>query len=78
MTYVFCKDHNCFFLSVLKRNNTLNLGYILSYVWQHKDFKARAGLKPMQVHWAPRHGVWVDYSFLPDTPCAWEFSRNGI
>jgi len=34
----------------------------------------RAGLKPMQpmqLHWAPRHGVWVDYSFLPDTPCAW-------
>ena len=25
---------------------------------------------------APRHGVWVDCSFLPDTPCAWEFSRN--
>jgi len=19
-----------------------------------------AGLKPMQLHWAPRHGVWVD------------------
>ena len=30
----------------------------------------RAGLKPMQLHWAPRHGVWVDCSFLPDTPCA--------
>jgi len=27
---------------------------------------------------APRNGVWVDYSFLPDTPCAWEFSRNAI
>jgi len=26
----------------------------------------------------PRHSVWVDYSFLPDTPCAWEFSRNAI
>jgi len=28
----------------------------------------RAGLKPMQpmqLHWAPRHGVWVDCSFLP-------------
>jgi len=45
-----------------------------------------AGLKPMQptqLHWAPhlwdlRHGVWVAYSFLPDTPCAWEFSRNAI
>jgi len=36
----------------------------------------RAGLKPMQLHWAPRHGVWVDGSFLPDTPCAWEFSRS--
>jgi len=26
----------------------------------------RAGLKPMQpmqLHWAPRHGVWADYSF---------------
>jgi len=26
----------------------------------------RAGLKPMQpmqLHWAPRHGVWVDHSF---------------
>jgi len=33
----------------------------------------RAGLKPMQpmqLHWAPRLLVWVDYSFLPDTPCA--------
>jgi len=27
---------------------------------------------------APRHGVWVDCSFLLDTPCAWEFSRNTI
>ena len=27
---------------------------------------------------APRHGVWVDYSFLSDTPCAREFSRNAI
>ena len=27
---------------------------------------------------APRHGVWIDYSFLPDTPCAWEFSRDAI
>jgi len=30
-------------------------------------FSSRAGLKPMQLHWAPRLGVWVDYSFLPDT-----------
>ena len=33
----------------------------------------RAGFKPMQpmqLHWAPHHGVWVDCSFLPDTPCA--------
>jgi len=32
---------------------------------------ARADLKPMQpvqLHWAPRHGVWVSCSFLPDTP----------
>jgi len=32
-----------------------------------------AGLKPMQpmqLRWALRHGVWVDNSFLPDTPCA--------
>ena len=79
-------------------------------------FVTRAGLKPMQpmqLHWAPRHSVWVDQgflrrfrdpirvprirnrvhtgyltfslkktgvdcSFLPDTPCAWEFSRNAI
>jgi len=27
---------------------------------------------------APRHGVWVDYSFFPDAPCAGEFSRNAI
>jgi len=26
--------------------------------------KFRAGLKPMQLHWSPRHGVWVDYSFF--------------
>jgi len=42
----------------------------------------RAGLKPMQptqLHWGPRYnGVWVDCSFLPDIPCAWEFSRNAI
>ena len=25
---------------------------------------------------APRHGVWIDCQFLPDTPCAWEFSKN--
>ena len=30
----------------------------------------RAGLKPMQLHWALRHGVWADCSFLADTPCA--------
>jgi len=38
----------------------------------------RAGLKPMQLHWAPCLGVWVAYSFFPDTPCAWEFSRNDM
>jgi len=41
----------------------------------------RTGLKsmqPMQLHWPPRRGVWVDYSFLPVTPCAWESSRNAI
>jgi len=41
----------------------------------------RAGLKPMQpmqLHWAPPHGVWLDGSFLPDTLCAWEFIRNAI
>jgi len=41
-------------------------------------YHARPGLKPMQLHWAPRYGVWVDCSFLPDTPCAWEFSRNAM
>jgi len=37
------------------------------------DCLYRAGLEPMQpmqLHWAPRHGVLVDYSFLPDTPYA--------
>jgi len=32
----------------------------------------RAGLvpmQPMQLPWAPRHVVWVAYSFLPNTPC---------
>ena len=38
----------------------------------------RGGLAPMQLHWAPHRGVWVDYSFLSGTPCAWEFSRNDI
>ena len=41
----------------------------------------RAGLKPMQpmqLHWAPHHGVWVSCSYLPDTPCSREFGRNGI
>ena len=27
---------------------------------------------------APRHYIWVDYSFLPDISCPWEFSRNAI
>jgi len=27
---------------------------------------------------APRHAVWIDYSFLPDAPCASDFSRNAI
>ena len=27
---------------------------------------------------APRHGVWVYCLFFPDTPCAWEFSRNAM
>jgi len=35
-------------------------------------------MQPTQLHWTPRLGVWVDYSFLPDTPCTWEFSRNAI
>jgi len=30
--------------------------------------KIRAGHTPMQLHLAPRHGVWVGCSFLPDTP----------
>ena len=30
---------------------------------QFKNHLSRAGLKPMQLHWAPRHDVWVDYSF---------------
>ena len=41
----------------------------------------RAGLKPMQpmqLHWAPRHGVWEGYSFSPDTHSAREFSENGL
>jgi len=38
----------------------------------------KAGLKPMQLHWAPRYGVWVDCSFCQihialensvETPC---------
>jgi len=44
----------------------------------------RAGLKPMQpmrLHWAPR--FWGPrakqvVSFLPDTPCAREISKNGL
>jgi len=28
---------------------------------------AALGLAPLR---ATRHGVWVNYSFLPDTPCA--------
>ena len=41
----------------------------------------RVGVKPMQpmqLHWPPRHGVWVDCSFLSNTPCGLEFSRNGL
>jgi len=26
----------------------------------------------------PRHGLWEGCSFLPDTPCAREFGRNGL
>jgi len=37
----------------------------------------RASLKPMQpmqLHWAPRHSVWVECSFLPDIHLALENS----
>jgi len=47
------------------------LAYLLEL--EHRT-QARAGLKPMQpmqLHWAPRHGVWEDCSVLPHTPCAW-------
>jgi len=42
---------------------------------------ARDGLKPMQsmqlrAFGGPRHGVWVSCLFMPDTPCAREFSKN--
>jgi len=48
----------------------------LSKQWQIVSI--RAGLKPMQLHWASFDGVWVDCSFLQDAPFAWEFSRNAI
>ena len=41
------------------------------------DATDAAALGPVPLG-APRHGVWVDYSVLPDTPYAWEFSRNAI
>ena len=46
----------------------LHFAYVLLFF----DHGYRAGLKPtqpMQLHWTPRHGVWVNCSFLPDTPC---------
>jgi len=36
----------------------------------------RAGLKPMQLHWAPRHGGWTGRSFLPDAPYARELQKG--
>jgi len=27
-------------------------------------------MQPMRLHWAPRHGGWARFLFLPDTPCA--------
>jgi len=40
--------------------------------------KSRAGLKPMQVHWAPRHGGRTGCSFLPDIILALKNYRNGF
>jgi len=34
--------------------------------------KARAGLKPMQLHYAQRHGGRTCCLFLPDNPCGKE------
>jgi len=45
----------------------------LAYVLLFYDHGYRAGLKPiqpMQLHWTPRHGFWVNRSFLSDTPGA--------
>jgi len=40
MTYVYYKNHICFFLSVLKKQTNTST-YIVLYVWRHKDFKAQ-------------------------------------
>jgi len=40
--------------------------------------KARAGLKPMKLLWAPRHGGRIGCSFLPDIILALKNYRNGF
>ena len=62
-----------------KGTRCINLCSNCKWRW-HANLR-RVGLKPMQhmqLHWAPRHGVCAGYSFVPDTPCAYEFSKNGL
>jgi len=42
------------------------------------DAHRQSGLKLMQLHWAPRHGVWAGCSFLPDTPYVRELQKRLI
>jgi len=49
------------------------------------DCTDRAGPQPMQLHWAPRFWgsramvfAWTGFIYLLDTPCAREFSTNGL
>jgi len=51
----------------------LNFGKHLHQICVH-----RADLKPMQPHWAPRHGGRAGCLFLPDTPYARELQKRLI
>jgi len=45
--------------------------------WPQADATNAAALGPAPLR-APRYGVWIGYSFLPDARCASEFSKNGL
>jgi len=60
-------DYSGNFIAVQEKRSHVIMG--CKFVLMRITTADRTGLKPMRMHWAPRHGIWVDCSSLPDTPC---------